>query len=46
MIFGKHINQYYKKYGVRLFIGMLALLAVDYLQLFIPNLYQKVINPL
>ena len=44
MIFGKHINQYYKKYGVRLFIGMLALLAVDYLQLFIPNLYQKVIN--
>lgn len=44
MIFGKHINQYYKKYGMRLFIGMLALLAVDYLQLFIPNLYQKVIN--
>ena len=44
MIFGKHINQYYKKYGVRLFIGMIALLAVDYLQLFIPNLYQKVIN--
>lgn len=44
MIFGKHINQYYKKYGVRLFIGMLALLVVDYLQLFIPNLYQKVIN--
>ena len=44
MIFGKHINRYYKKYGVLLFIGMIALLAVDYLQLFIPNLYQKVIN--
>ena len=44
MIFGKHINKYYIKYGVRLFIGLIALIAVDYLQLFIPNLYQMVIN--
>lgn len=44
MIFGKHINQYYIKYGVRLLIGLVALIAVDYLQLIIPNLYQMVIN--
>ena len=44
MIFGKHINKYYIKYGVRLLIGLIALIAVDYLQLFIPNLYQMVIN--
>lgn len=44
MIFGKHINQYYIKYGVRLLIGLIALIAVDYLQLIIPNLYQMVIN--
>ena len=44
MIFGKHINRYYWKYGLRLGIGLIALLAVDYLQLLIPNLYQLVIN--
>lgn len=44
MIFGKHINQYYIKYGARLLIGLIALIAVDYLQLIIPNLYQMVIN--
>lgn len=44
MIFGKHINKYYLKHGLRLFIGLLALIAVDYLQLLIPNLYQMIIN--
>ncbi len=44
MVFGKHINQYYVKYGLRLGIGLIALLVVDYLQLVIPNLYQMVIN--
>lgn len=44
MIFGKHINKYYIKYGGRLLIGLIALIAVDYLQLIIPNLYQMVIN--
>ncbi len=44
MIFGKYVNGYYKKYGVRLLLGLLALLLVDYLQLVIPNLYQMVIN--
>ena len=44
MIFGKHINRYYLKYSLFLIIGILALTAVDYMQLLIPNLYQMVIN--
>jgi len=44
MIFGKHINRYYLKYGGLLLMGLLALGTVDYLQLVIPNLYQMVIN--
>jgi len=44
MVFGKHINRYYLKYGFLLGIGLVALLVVDYLQLIIPNLYQMVIN--
>jgi len=44
MIFGKHINQYYFKYAHWLLLGLLSLVAVDYLQLVIPNLYQMVIN--
>ena len=44
MIFGKHINRYYFRYGVLLGIGLIALLVVDYLQLIIPNLYQMVVN--
>ena len=44
MIFGKHINRYYVKYGWMLVLGLIALVAVDYLQLEIPALYQMVIN--
>ena len=44
MIFGKHINRYYIKYAGWLLLGLIALGAVDYLQLLIPNLYQMVIN--
>ena len=44
MIFGKHINRYYFKYIHWLLLGLLALIAVDYLQLAVPNLYQMVIN--
>ena len=44
MIFGKHINRYYIKYAPMLLFGLVALVAVDYLQLIIPNLYQMVIN--
>ena len=44
MIFGRHINRYYLKYGPLLLFGILSLLTVDYLQLLMPNLYQMVIN--
>jgi len=44
MIFGKHINRYYKKFAPSLLLGLLALIMVDYFQLLIPNLYQMVIN--
>lgn len=44
MIFGRHINKYYRKYGLYLLLGLLSLGTVDYLQLLIPNLYQMVIN--
>ena len=44
MIFGKHINKYYLKYGYMMLLGLAALVLVDYMQLIIPNLYQMVIN--
>ncbi len=44
MIFGKYINKYYLKYSPILFLGILALLLVDYFQLEIPELYRMVIN--
>ncbi len=44
MLFGKHINRYYKKHAALLLLGLISLVAVDYLQLIIPNLYQMVIN--
>jgi len=44
MIFGKHINRYYLKYAGWLILGLLSLIAVDYLQLEIPKLYRMVIN--
>ena len=44
MIFGKHINKYYIKYGLWLLLGIVALVAVDYFSLLIPELYRMVIN--
>ncbi len=44
MIFGKHINRYYLRYLPMLAFGLAALIAVDYLQLIIPELYQTVID--
>ena len=44
MIFGKHINRYYLKYGPMLLLGLIALVLVDYLQLEIPQLYGAVID--
>ncbi len=44
MIFGKHINRYYLRYLPMMLFGLAALIAVDYLQLIIPQLYQTVID--
>ena len=44
MIFGKYINRYYLKNAPALLLGLLALLAVDTAQLYIPQLYRLVIN--
>jgi len=44
MIFGKHINRYYLKYALWLILGLVSLVAVDFLQLEIPKLYGALIN--
>ena len=44
MIFGKHINRYYLRYSLPFLLGLLALIAVDYLQLLIPEMYQMVVD--
>ena len=44
MVFGKQINRYYLKNAPMLLLGLLSLIAVDYMQLLIPNLYQLVVN--
>ena len=44
MIFGRHFNRYYLKYAFWLLLGLVTLVAVDYLQLIVPELYQIVVN--
>ena len=44
MIFGKYINKYYLKYALMIIIGLAALIAVDYAQLMIPEMYRIVID--
>ena len=44
MIFGKHINRYYLRYGLWLLLGVLALAMIDVFQLKIPEFYRMVIN--
>ena len=44
MLFGKHINRYYLRYAPAMLLGLAALIAVDWVQLRIPNLYQLLIN--
>lgn len=46
MIFGKHINQFYLRYGWAFLLGIAALLAVDYLQLLIPDILGGIIDGL
>ncbi len=46
MIFGKHINKYYIKYGIPLFLGILVLLVVDWYNIRIPRLFGEFIDNL
>ncbi len=44
MIFGKNINRYYFKYAHLFIIGILALLFVDYIQMFLPENYGNLVD--
>ncbi len=44
MLFGKYINRYYKKYAILLIIGVIALLSVDWLNLYIPEYIGKIVD--
>ena len=44
MIFGKHINRYYLRYGLWLLLGLGALALVDVLQLQVPKYYRMIID--
>lgn len=46
MIFGKHINRYYLRYGPVLLLGVMALLVVDYMQLKVPEFYSIMVDGL
>ena len=46
MLFGKHINRYYLRYGWLLLLGIAALVAVDTNMLKMPELYRLVVNGL
>ncbi|MFA7076714.1 MAG: ABC transporter transmembrane domain-containing protein, partial [Candidatus Izemoplasmatales bacterium] len=46
MLFGKHINRYYLKYGIFFLIGLAALVVVDFAQLEIPNIIGQIIDGL
>ena len=44
MIFGKHLNRYYLRYGLVLLTGILVLVIEDYMMLELPRFYQMVVN--
>ena len=44
MVFGKHINRYYRKHCIAIFLGILSLVIVDILQLKVPEMYQMIVN--
>jgi len=46
MLFGKHLNKLYLKYGLLYFVGIAALIAVDFYQLEIPTLVGGIIGDL
>ena len=46
MVFGKYVNKYYLKHFFALFVGILALIAVDYFQLKVPEFYNYMVTGL
>ncbi|NLN51165.1 MAG: ABC transporter ATP-binding protein [Acholeplasmataceae bacterium] len=44
MLFGKHVNKYYKKYGVLMLLGVIVLLIVDYISTKIPRKFSEIID--
>lgn len=46
MLFGKHIAKYYLRYSWLLILGVAALVAVDFFQLRIPEIYGAIIDGL
>ena len=46
MITGKYINKYYKKYWYMFLLGVLVLIAVDWIQLYIPQFSGDVVDRL
>lgn len=44
MLFGKHVNRYYLKYSWLFIIGILALIAVDWIQLLVPQYLGEVVD--
>ena len=46
MIFGRHVNKFYRRYWYMILIGVLALVAVDFFQLEIPVIIGNIVNGL
>ena len=44
LLFGKHINKYYLKYMLPLILGVLALLFVDWIQLYLPEYVGQIVK--
>ncbi len=44
MLFGRHVNRFYLKYGIFFLIGIAALIIVDYVQLLIPDVTGSIIE--
>jgi ATP-binding cassette, subfamily B, multidrug efflux pump len=46
MLFGRYVNRFYLKYGILFFLGLVALVIVDYVQLLIPDVIGNIIDGL
>ena len=43
-MFNRHLGKYYKKYAIFLIIGVLTLVAIDYVQLYVPEFLGKIVG--